>query len=388
MLFRTPSMQPDVAIVGAGPAGLSCAIAAANQGLQAEIIDAMQPGIDKACGEGLMPDSLAALAALGFDLNQDLRNIETASLRGIRFLNDQAPSAHTTTTEAAFPAGPGRGIRRTVLHQLLLDRAASLGVRFHWENSVQSITQSSDSTVVHTNHQTLRARYLIGADGHQSRVAKWSGLEKSSTHSRRIGLRQHYAVTPWTDFVEVHWSDHGQAYVTPISSSEVCVAFISNRKFPSPTEALKHFPALAHSLASARLNGTPRGSITLGRTLRRVTTGNIALIGDASGSVDAVTGEGMALCFRQAAALAAALKANNLAAYQQAHRNIQRLPNLMSRSLLLMDRNPRMRARTLAAFERNPRLFSRLLQTHIGHSPMQFFGFDGLLATGLHILAS
>jgi flavin-dependent dehydrogenase len=44
----------DVLIDGAGPAGLSCAIAAANQGLQVEIVDAMQPGIDKACGEGLM----------------------------------------------------------------------------------------------------------------------------------------------------------------------------------------------------------------------------------------------------------------------------------------------------------------------------------------------
>jgi flavin-dependent dehydrogenase len=367
---------------------LSCVIAAASRGLQVELVDAMQPGIDKACGEGLMPDSLAALAALGFDLQHDLGRIETAPLRGIRFLSDETSSTHNPATEATFPAGHGRGIRRTVLHQLLLDRAVSLGVRFHWENSVQSITQATGSTLVHTNRQTLRARYLVGADGHQSRVAKWAGLEESSTHSRRIGLRQHYAIAPWTDFVEVYWSRQGQAYVTPISSTEVCVAFIANAKLPSSANALKHFPILARRLASAQPNGIVRGSVTYGRTLRRVTQGNIALLGDASGSVDAVTGEGMALCFRQAAALAAALEANDLAAYQQAHRDIQRIPTLMSRSLLLLDRHPRLRARTLNAFERNPKLFAGLLQMHIGHSPMQLFGFDGLLATGLHILAS
>src|SRR5580698_8767881 len=174
MLFRTPSTQPDVAIVGAGPAGLACAIAAANQGLQVEIIDAMQPGIDKACGEGLLPNSLAALATLGFNLSRDLSRIETAPFRGIRFLSDQASSV---TAEARFPAAPGRGIRRTVLHQLLHDRAVSLGVRFHWGNSVQSIRPIPDSHLIRTNRQTLHARYLIGADGHQSRIAKWAGLE-------------------------------------------------------------------------------------------------------------------------------------------------------------------------------------------------------------------
>jgi menaquinone-9 beta-reductase len=152
--------------------------------------------------------------------------------------------------------------------------------------------------------------------------------------------------------------------------------------------ALSHFPALRRHLAAAKLSGTPRGSITLGRTLHRVTTDNIALIGDASGSVDAVTGEGMALCFRQAAALALALKTNNLAAYQHAHRRIQRLPTLMSRSLLLMDRYPRLRARALSTFERNPRLFERMLHVHIGHSPLRYLGVDGLLATGLHILTA
>jgi flavin-dependent dehydrogenase len=375
-----PTYQSDVLIVGAGPAGLACAIASARQGLHVEVIDALKPPIDKACGEGLMPDSLEALAAIGFtDLDQILRKTDNHLLRGIRFIGEPASANHSaSTTEAVFQQAPGRGIRRTILHQILLDRAVSLGVRFHWENSVQSIASTAEGTRVHSNRQTLRARYLIGADGPRSRIATWAGLTEACVASRRIGLRQHYTVAPWTDFVEVYWSNLGQAYVTPISANEVCVAFVANKKFTGPEAALAHFPRLRHHLAAPQPKGPARGSITLDRKLRRVTTGNIALIGDASGSVDAVTGEGMALCFRQAAALSVALLANDLALYQQAHRRIQRFPGLMSRSLLLMDRSPRIRDMALHAFQRHPRLFDRLLQMHIGQSSFHPFGTERL----------
>jgi flavin-dependent dehydrogenase len=368
MYLRANATQTNVAIIGAGPAGLASAIASARRGLEVHVIDAMRPPIDKACGEGLMPDSLQALAAIGIDLNKDLSRFETHPLHGIRFLSERA------TTEAAFPRDPGRGIRRTILHQLLLDRATSLGVRFHWENSVQSITPLVEGTLVHTNRQTLHTRYLIGADGPRSRVAAWAGLTREVIHSRRIGLRQHYTIAPdgpWTSFVEVYWGPHGQAYVTPVSQTQVCVAFIADEKILSPDHALAHLPALRARLAKGHPSDSPRGSITFGRTLHRVATSNIALVGDASGSVDAVTGEGLALTFRQAAALASALRTDNLAAYQQAHRRIQRLPTIMSKALLLMDRHPSLCDKTIGLFERHPSLFRHLLQIHIGDSPLR-----------------
>jgi flavin-dependent dehydrogenase len=361
--------QSDVCIVGAGPAGLACAIAAARHGLQVEVLDAARPPIDKACGEGLLPSSLEALAALGFDLGRDLNPPESTILRGLRFIGDSASSNDYVTVQSTFPANPGRGIRRTVLHSLLLERASSLGVRFHWENAVRSITTGNNTATVQTSSQTLHARYLIGADGHKSCIAQWAGFTADTVRSRRIGLRQHYTIAPWSQFIEIYWSNHGQAYVTPISSTEICIAFVSRKKMLSLDQPLSHFPALKRHLVAAKPSGPPRGAITLGRTLPRVVSGNIALIGDASGSVDAITGEGLVLGFRQAAALALALKSNDLAAYQQAHRRIQRLPSIMSRSLLLMDRSPRVRDRTLNLLQRNPWLFERLLQLHIGHAP-------------------
>jgi menaquinone-9 beta-reductase len=385
MYLQKFATEMDVFIAGAGPAGLACAIASALRGLNVHVADAMEPPIDKACGEGLLPDAVESLASLGIDLvhSYDIHDSREAHpLRGIRFIGDRGVSA-----QAVFNA-QGFGIRRTVLHKLLFDRATALGVKFHWKNSVQGIEPRSTGILVRSNRQLLHTRFLVGADGHHSRIASWAGLTEAVVQSRRIGLRQHYNIAPWTDFVEVHWSNFGQAYVTPNSADEVCVAFVANKKFASAEQALSHFPALRHHLSASQPSDPPRGSITLGRKLRRVTTGNIALIGDASGSVDAVTGEGIALCFRQAEALAIALRDGNLALYQQAHRRIQRLPSLMSRSLLLMDHSPLLRDIAFRTLQRNPSLFERLLQVHIGHSPLQFLDDDGLLGTGSQSLVS
>jgi flavin-dependent dehydrogenase len=369
--------DPDVFIAGGGPAGLACAIAAAQQGLTVEVADGMTPPIDKACGEGLMPDTIAALAALGIDLT----STETAPFRGIRFL-DVDSSGTPVIAQAAFPEAAGRGIRRLLLHQLLIDRATALGVRFSWQTVVQEIQELQQGTtpsqnrspqrsIVRTNRHTVRPRFIIGADGHRSRIRAWASLDQATHTATRIGLRQHFAIKPWTDFVEVYWSNCAQAYVTPVSPHEICVAFVASSKFSSIADALTHFPQLQQRLQSATPADIPRGSITLSRKLHRVTRGNVALIGDASGSVDAVTGEGLGLCFRQALALGEALRSGNLAPYQQAHRAIQRLPSFMGRAMLLLDASPRLRNITLPLLQRQPRLFERLLSIHIGHSPRQ-----------------
>ena len=363
--------RPDVFIAGGGPAGLACAIAAAQRGLTVEVADGMKPPIDKACGEGLMPDTIAALADLGIDLT----SIESAPFRGIRFLNADSSGA-PVSAQAAFPAAAGRGLRRTLLHQLLLDRATALGVHFNWQTVVQEIQEiqsqqgtASQRSLVRTNRHTVHPRFIIGADGNQSRVRTCASLDRVSYSSQRIGLRQHFQIESPPDFVEVHWSKHGQAYVTPVSPHEICVAFVASTKIPTIQSALTHYPQLQRRLHSATATDTPRGSVTLNRKLHRVTRGNVALIGDASGSVDAVTGEGLGLAFHQALALAEALRGGNLASYQQAHRAIQRRPYFMGRAMLLMDASPGLRNLTLHLFQRQPRLFERLLRFHIGHNP-------------------
>lgn len=364
----TPSSAAtDVFIAGGGPAGLACAIAVASKGNRVIVADGMKPPIDKACGEGLMPDTIAALHDLGIDLSDALAGSDKAPIRGIRFID----IANGTAAQASFPrlAGDGCGMKRRTLHQLLLNRANDLGVIFSWETAVQCLKgQGTNEMTVKTNRGPFTARFVIGADGQRSRIRSAANLDCATTTAQRVGLRQHFAIAPWTDFVEVYWSGHGQAYVTPVSATEVCVAFVNKAKYASGvSEALAHFPQLSARLAEAPQTDAPRGAITYSRKLHRVTRGNVALLGDASGSVDAVTGEGLSLAFRQALLLADAIHCGDLASYERSHRRMQRMPHLMASTMLLLDRSPRIRSLSIALLERLPDLFAMLLAVHIGH---------------------
>jgi len=367
-----PSAHTDLVVIGGGPAGLAAALAARRRGFDVVVVDRGRPPIDKACGEGLMPDGLAALQEIGVKVDRSLGY----PFRGIRFLGEGA------IAEAAFAEGCGIGIRRTALHRILIEHSTAAGIPCRWGARVNAL----DVAGVWVDGQMLRCRWVVAADGFHSQVARWLGIRRVLAGPRRIGLRQHFRVRPWTDFVEVHWRAGYQAYVTPIGPDEVCVAIIGAAPGLPTSDLPNLFPALAACLGDGQPISSLRGAISQSSRLRSVTQDRVVFIGDASGSVDAVTGEGLALAFRQASALADALSSGDLARYQSAHRRIIRRPQQMARLLLLMDRNDGLRRRALEALATRPDMFGRLLSVHLGlRRPVQA-SLD-MVRLGVHLLA-
>lgn len=349
-------------IVGGGPAGLAVAIALRAKGFDVTLADPAQPPIDKTCGEGLMPDALAALKKLGVTLAPE----DGIAFRGICFVG-QGVSGDSVRVDSCFPEGEGLGIRRTRLHAALLERATATGVRMLWGTPVRAI----DGDRVNLTSATVQARWIVGADGENSRVRGWSGLDAAWIESRRLGFRRHYrtaasAINRDVNFVEIYWARGCQSYVTPISEQEICVVAMARNSRRRSDDVLKRMPVLEQKLQDATVMTTERGAVSASRILRRVYKGNVVLVGDASGSVDAITGEGMRLSFEQSLALADALESGDLRAYQSAHRRLALRPCLMSGLMLSLDWSDLLRRRALAAFEREPALFRNLLATHIG----------------------
>lgn len=342
----------QVVVIGGGPAGLAAAIALQGRGLRVTVVDAARPPVEKVCGEGLLPETLESLRAIGVDT----ANFAGVPFRGVRYvgIRDQI--------EANFPGEHALGIRRTELHRELLIAATDFRTEFRWQTSVEGITPQG----VRVGGTTLPARWIIGADGAASRVRSWAGLDRASSSTQRFAFRRHFRGTPWTDLLEVHWGKRGQAYVTAVGLDEICVVVMSRDSKLRIDEALCDFPALARNLERCQPIDKERGAVSRNRVLRRVTNDRVALVGDASGTVDAIAGEGIGLAFRQAQALASAISNENLDEYETEHRELRRKPQIMAKILLAMGRSEFLQERTLSALAANPKVFERLLKAHVG----------------------
>jgi menaquinone-9 beta-reductase len=268
------------------------------------------------------------------------------------------------------------GVRRPLLHAKMIQRAVSVGVQLMWSTTVIAL---GSTNVDLTDGKSISSRWIVGADGSQSRVRTWAGLDDRRGVCSRFARRQHYRIAPWSYFVDVYWSDRTQAYATAISPEEVCVVLTGRNPKSGLQDSLNEFPELLGRLKGADAVSSERGTITSMRRLPRVTRGNVALIGDASGSVDAITGEGLSLSFRQADVLAQAILRNDLAAYEREHRLLSFRPTYMARLMLLLDGRPRLRRRALRAFQQGPHVFGRLLSHHIGLTSPAHFAATGAM---------
>ncbi len=328
----------DLVVAGGGPVGLAAALHAHRLGLDVVVREPRRGAIDKACGEGLMPGAVAELATLGI-------HPAGRELTGIRYLGATPGRAAT----ARFSHGPGRGVRRTVLHAALSERLAEAGVPVE-HRPVEEVHQDDDHVLVDGEP----ARHLLAADGLHSPVRRMLGLDAPAGGRARFGQRCHVEQEPWSSYVEVHWSDRAEVYVTPVADDLVGVAVLTGRGVRFD-DVLADFPALLERLTGAR--SRVRGAGPLRQSARSRVAGRVLLAGDAGGYVDALTGEGIALGLAQARAAVSCIVRQRPQDYDRIARRLALRHEILTRALVGSTAHAPVRRLLVPAARRAPWVF-------------------------------
>lgn len=338
----------DVLVAGAGPVGLACAIEAAQRGLSVAVVDPRAEPIDKACGEGLMPGALSSLERLG------IRPVGVP-FSGIAYLDPKGVARHV------FRAGPGLGVRRTILQAALAVRAAEVGVA-RLDGKVEQVTQDGRSVTC----GGLTASWLLASDGLHSTVRHLVGLDAHPTGSRRrYGLRRHLAIAPWSEYVEVHWGPTAEAYVTPVAPDLVGVAVLGPRG-ESYDDVLAGIPSLGDRLAGGEWATPARGAGPLRQRVPSRVAGRVLLVGDAAGYVDALTGEGIRTGLACARAAVDAVIVGDPASYERDWRRLTRSYRLLTTALLTASRRQLVRRHIVTAARTVPPAFGLAVESLAG----------------------
>ncbi|HEX5807852.1 MAG TPA: NAD(P)/FAD-dependent oxidoreductase, partial [Anaerolineales bacterium] len=299
--------EVDVLIIGGGPAGLAAGIVCGRRDLRTLVCEKRSLPANKACGEGVMPTGVASLERLGVNLHIE----HYFPFEGIRYYSPMGETA-----SAAFREGVGWGIPRLELSRALRQRALELDC-LEIRTETQAVPIAVDGAGEHkrlrvkVGEDIISTRLLVGADGLNSAVRRWAGLQGSKGVHQRWGARQHFQVAPWGREVEVHWNDGLEAYITPCGENLVGVAFLWDRKrhptLPGGdrliTTLLDAFPVLVERLRNACVGDAALAVGPLQQNAIGPVADGVLLIGDAAGYLDALTGEGISLALAQALAL-------------------------------------------------------------------------------------
>ncbi|MBI4277558.1 MAG: FAD-dependent oxidoreductase [Armatimonadetes bacterium] len=310
-------MIADVLVIGAGPAGSATALDLARRGVGVVLVDRARFPRPKPCGDYLNPRAAAALQRLG--LHDTLRTCGGRVLRGLHIVTPKGRSA-----EVSFPGTPGMAIERAHLDALLVRAAAGAGAILLEEHVVGAVEREGSGWTVRAAWRgrgvTLRADILVGADGFHGRCAHWLGLAGRSapTHvSPRFSIGGYFeGVDGAGDLEEMHLGDGVYCGVSPLDgAANITMALpAAALRAQGPDRAfwtgVRRLPGLAPRLERARVPGALRATGPLRPYRRMPAAPRAALVGDAAGFLEPLTGQGVSLALLSAARAAEAIAAS------------------------------------------------------------------------------
>ena len=278
-------MEPfDVAIIGGGPAGSSCAAFCARAGLRTLLLEREKFPREKVCGDCINPSCWQVLRAL--EVERRVRELPHGKLRTVEFIGINRQSV-----TIALPEGAEIAVRRSLFDDLLMLRAHELGAQILQQTIVTELSLTSH-WLVHAGTGNFESRILVAADGRNSTVARLRNL-LPRTGRERVALQTHIPLPrDFGERVVLQFLPEGYSGQAPTGNAELNVCLVGE---PHSIAKLKTW---AEKEFGIERDHSWRTITPLTRRALSPTEGRLFLIGDVARVVEPFTGEGIFYALR------------------------------------------------------------------------------------------
>lgn len=314
----------DVAIVGGGPAGSSCAAFCAAAGLRTAIFEREKFPREKVCGDCINPACWPVLRRL--EVADAVRALPHGKLDRVDFIGitGQRISVALPQDENAEIA-----IKRSLFDNLLLERARELGTTVFESATVTALTSPdprNEHWLISVGDQVVKSRTLVAADGRNSTVARLCGLLPRAA-KERVALQSHLPLPKdFGDRVVLEFRPEGYSGQAAVGDGQLNVCLVS---VPKEIASLRGWAEQRFAISS---DHSWRTITPLMREPVSPAQPSLFFVGDAARVVEPFTGEGIyyALASGELAAKAIALHgdgrnaADVATAYAAAHAQLYR----------------------------------------------------------------
>jgi menaquinone-9 beta-reductase len=308
-----PSPVHDVLVVGGGPAGSAAAYWLAQAGHDVVVIERKTFPRDKTCGDGLTPRAVKQLTDMGLaDRLEDFHRYD-----GLRAV------AHGIELELSWPTHPiypshGFVVRRCELDTFVAEHAVKAGATLlqgtealapilHDGLVVGATVKDKDSGAT----SDIRARYVVIADGANSRFGRALGTWRNRSYPQGMAIRGYFespiSDTPWIesalDVRDRNGSSlPGYGWIFPLGDGQINVGIgllstFRDFKSVNTTHIMNEFAATAPErwgISPATATSAPTGGrLPMGGSVNPKVGPTWVVVGDAAGSINPFNGEGI-----------------------------------------------------------------------------------------------